>query len=99
VSDLAERIKALKAAHSIEPTPQRVRTKQSTAEEPVTARIRRRQETTSASDGALEDDSAPGADEALPPRVHSASIKRPMTFQQRIAMERQRDQDGPAAHR
>ena len=99
VSDLAERIKALKAAHSIEPTPQRVRTKQSTAEEPVTARIRRRQETTSASDGALEDDGAPGADEALPPSVHSASIKRPMTFQQRIAMERQRDQDGPAAHR
>ena len=60
VSDLAERIKALKAAHSIEATPQRVRTKQSRAEEPVTARIRRRQETTSASDGAFEDDTRTG---------------------------------------
>ena len=44
VSELAEQIKALKAAHSIEATPQRVRQKQSTAEEPVTARIRRRTE-------------------------------------------------------
>ncbi len=44
VSELAERIKTLKAAHSIEATPQRVRQKQSSAEEPVTARIRRRTE-------------------------------------------------------
>ena len=43
VSELAERIKALKAAHSIEATPQRARQKHSSAEEPVTARIRRRQ--------------------------------------------------------
>ena len=44
VSELAEKIKALKAAHSIEATPQRVRQKHSSAEEPVTARIRRRTE-------------------------------------------------------
>ena len=43
-SDLAEKIKALKAANSIEATPQRARQKHSTAEEPITARIRRRQE-------------------------------------------------------
>jgi hypothetical protein len=42
VSELAEKIKALKAAHNIEATPQRVRQKQPSAEEPVTARIRRR---------------------------------------------------------
>lgn len=41
-SELAEKIKALKAANSIEATPQRARQKHSTAEEPVTARIRRR---------------------------------------------------------
>ena len=42
VSELAERIKAMKAANSVEATPQRVGQKQSTAEEPITARIRRR---------------------------------------------------------
>jgi N12 class adenine-specific DNA methylase len=41
---LADKIKALKSANTIEATPQRVRQKHSTAEEPVTARIRRRTE-------------------------------------------------------
>ena len=36
-AELAEKIKALKAAHSIEATPQRIRQKQISAEEPVTA--------------------------------------------------------------
>jgi hypothetical protein len=43
-SELAERIKAIKAAHTVEATPQRIRQKHASAEEPVTARIRRRQE-------------------------------------------------------
>jgi N12 class adenine-specific DNA methylase len=42
VSDLAGRIKALKAAHTIEATPERVTKRRVSAEEPVTARIRRR---------------------------------------------------------
>lgn len=43
VSELAERIKSLKAAHNIEPAPQRLSPRTAaTAEEPVTARIRRR---------------------------------------------------------
>jgi N12 class adenine-specific DNA methylase len=42
-AELAERIKALKSAHTIEPAPQRQAPRpSSTAEEPVTARIRRR---------------------------------------------------------
>ena len=42
-SELAERIKALKAANTIEATPERVGKRcTSAAEEPVTARIRRR---------------------------------------------------------
>ncbi|MCX7392549.1 MAG: DEAD/DEAH box helicase family protein [Planctomycetales bacterium] len=40
-SELAENIKSLKSANSIEATPQRARQKHSSAEEPVTARIRR----------------------------------------------------------
>ena len=47
VAELAEKIKALKAAHTIEATPQRIRQKQISAEEPVTARIRRRTEASS----------------------------------------------------
>ena len=42
VSELANKIKALKAANTIEATPQRAQRKKVAAEEPVTARIRRR---------------------------------------------------------
>jgi hypothetical protein len=45
IAELAGRIKAIKAAQSVEATPQRVRQKHSSAEEPITTRIRRRTET------------------------------------------------------
>ncbi len=54
VSELAERIKALKAAHAIEATPERVGKHRCSAEEPVTARIRRRTQSLSAPDPAIE---------------------------------------------
>jgi hypothetical protein len=54
VSELADRIKALKAAHTIEATPERAGKRHSSAEEPVTARIRRRTEQIPASDPATE---------------------------------------------
>jgi hypothetical protein len=89
VSEVAERIKALKTANSIEATPQRVRQKHSTAEEPVTARIRRRQEGNSASEPSIE------ADAGLPPEPSQNSSGKPsMTFQERIILERQRKEDG-----
>jgi N12 class adenine-specific DNA methylase len=46
VSELAERIKSLKAAHTIDATPERTAPRRIAAEEPVTARIRRRAEST-----------------------------------------------------
>jgi hypothetical protein len=46
VSDLAEKIKTLKASHTIESSPERVGSRATTAEEPVTSRIRRRKEMT-----------------------------------------------------
>jgi hypothetical protein len=89
-SDLAEKIKALKAANTIEATPQRVRQKQSTAEEPVTARIRRRHETNPAPDQAAEQDTlsvvpadAP-RDLATPP---------PMSYLERITERSSRSDD------
>ncbi len=95
VSELAERIKALKAAHSIDATPQRVRQKHSSAEEPVTARIRRRTEALPASDLAVDADDASSAEETLPPEpLQNSSIRPQLTFQERIAMEPQRG-DGP----
>ena len=45
VSELAERIKSLKAAHTIDAAPERTAPRRIAAEEPVTARIRRRSET------------------------------------------------------
>ena len=85
VSDIAGKIKALKAAHSVEATPQRARQKQSTAEEPITARIRRRAGSMPASGSADEADAIP---------VAGTSSQPPMTFQERIILERQRKDDG-----
>ena len=113
MSELAEKIKALKAAHSIEATPQRVRQKQLSAEEPVTRRIRRRTEAPAVSEPAIQPDVAgSGAETSLPAKSNGRAIAedrtptgnpsgyaskfrqeaiRPqMTFQQRLAMERQR---------
>jgi N12 class adenine-specific DNA methylase len=42
IADISERIKALKAAHTIDAAPERNAPRRITAEEPVTARIRRR---------------------------------------------------------
>lgn len=49
-AELAEKIKALKSANNIEATPQRARQKHTAAEEPITARIRRRARTDDDSD-------------------------------------------------
>ncbi len=97
VSELAEKIKTLKASHSIEATPQRARQKHSSAEEPVTARIRRRSEAIPASDSVVEPDSASSPETAPPlaPTSNSSS-KPPMTFQERIALERQRKDQEPS---
>ena len=58
VPELAERIKTLKAAHTIEATPQRTGKRLSSAEEPVTARIRRRIEANPAAASEAEDGAA-----------------------------------------
>jgi N12 class adenine-specific DNA methylase len=58
VAEIAERIKSLKAVHTIEATPQRGRAKTSSAEEPITARIRRRTQTMPASEPAIDSDAA-----------------------------------------
>ena len=94
-SELAEKIKAIKAANSIEATPQRVRQKHSSAEEPITARIRRRQEGNSASDQANESDPTPEQEAVRPTASTQNSHANPaMTFQKRIALERQQKNDG-----
>ena len=59
VADIAAQIKALKAAHTIEATPERAGKRRTVAaEEPVTARIRRRTEAMPASDSTMESDAA-----------------------------------------
>jgi hypothetical protein len=90
----------LKAAHTIDATPQRARQKQSSAEEPVTARIRRRTEAISPSNQAIASDAAPKEGTAWEAASsQNSSSKPPMTFQERITMERQPKDDGPSATR
>ena len=73
-----------KAANTIEGTPQRVRQKHSTAEEPITARIRRRQEA-GATDQSVEVEQG---EPAPAPEMPAPS------FQERILRERQLKDDG-----
>ena len=89
VSELAEHIKTLKTANTIEATPQRARQNHLSAEEPITARIRRRTEIVSAFDPSLKS----GVTE--PPKPNQDSSVAPhLMFQERIALERQSKRDG-----
>lgn len=54
VAELAERIKVLKAAHTIDAAPERVDRRRYSAEEPVTTRIRRRMESVLTAEAAIE---------------------------------------------
>jgi hypothetical protein len=84
-SELADRIKALKGANTIEGAPHRVQRQHASAEEPITARIRRRQEAMPMADQTVEHDGALQAASATPKPNSSA---KPMTFQARILRER-----------
>jgi hypothetical protein len=97
VSELAERIKALKAANNVEAAPQRIGQRQSSAEEPITVRIRRGTEGIAASDSVTELDVAPEADGVRSQgTMQNSSLDPPKTFQERIIPERQRKDDGPS---
>jgi hypothetical protein len=100
-SKLAAKIKAVIACHSIEAVPQRERPKQSTAEEPITARIRRRH----AEAGEAirpSNEQEPGAAPPVAPEPdngnhHPANDNRPsLSFSERISRERQRQDQGPS---
>jgi len=99
VSEIAEKIKTLKAANNIEATPQRVRQKHSSAEEPVTARIRRRTEAVPATSLAIQHDDAvspPGTPADHTGTAPNPSIESQMTYLERIALERQRKEQEPS---
>jgi hypothetical protein len=87
---LADKIKSLKAANTIEATPQRVRQKHSTAEEPVTTRIRRQVEeaTADAQAQARETGVAPGNATDSPRKTEEDLAGMPTTFEERINHER-----------
>ncbi len=95
-TELAERIKSLKAAHTIDATPQRDRPKTTSAEEPVTARIRRRQETNTAFSqphGIVE---ARGAETiSRPTEAEASSPKLRLSFRERLTRERRSSDQGP----
>jgi N12 class adenine-specific DNA methylase len=97
-SELAERIKVLKATNSIEAMPQRTRQKSSSAELPITARIRQRKNGLLTSDPTMQRDADPSPTAILPDAAGEAQrslVKPPMTFQERLALERQSIDRGP----
>ncbi len=97
VSELSEQIKALKVANTIEATPQRGWQKHSSAEEPITARIRRRTGAGSASDFVAESNvKLEAGDDRSQATVQDSPVNPPKTFQERIVQERQRKGDGPS---
>ena len=85
-TELADKIKSLKAANNIEAAPQRARQKHSSAEEPITARIRRRASSMPTTDSMMRVDAELSS--ALPEN-RSDTLR--MTFQERIATERSRE--------
>ena len=91
VLELADRIKALKAGNTIDTTPQRPRQNHATAEEPITARIRRRTEASPAFILARATDAASETGAGQPPEPMQDSLDQPMTIQERILRERQRN--------
>jgi N12 class adenine-specific DNA methylase len=95
-AELAARIKALKAANSIEATPQRARQKQAAAEEPVTSRIRRRQEANTGEGVPAVPEAANDNHYADNDNQPSDSSQKPLTFRQRLALERQGKDQGPS---
>ena len=96
VSKLAEHIKAMKAANSVEAAPQRVGQRQSTAEEPITARIRRRREAILGSDRSLITEVSTGTGSAPPQdSIPLSSAVSQFSFQQRIALQRHDQQINP----
>jgi hypothetical protein len=79
VAELAERIKGLKAANTLETTSQRAGKRSCSTEEPVTSRIRRRQEANTEAHEAAQPGDAPGiepanddhhADSGIGPEIH-----------------------------
>jgi hypothetical protein len=102
VSELADKIKALKAANTIESAPQRVQRKQAAAEEPITARIRRRQEANTEVSETVQPGPVAAA-EAADDNHHAdndnqplnSSVK-PLTFRERIALGRKPSEEGPS---
>jgi hypothetical protein len=87
---LAAKIKAIQAANTIDTTPQRDRQKGPTAEEPVTARIRRRQEGRADGEPIQADGGQEGGDR-LPPASPSTQH---LSFRERIEKERQQRNEG-----
>ncbi len=87
--ELAEQIKALRAAQTIEAAPLRVgKRRLAAAEEPVTARIRRKTGAIPPSDPHIESDAVSESGDTFSPKLaRNPSGKPQVTFQDRVAMK------------
>ena len=77
----------------VSPEPRREQQKHSSAEEPITARIRRRTAAIPASDRMTESNVAPEAEDvSSKPSMQDLCLDPPRTFQERIILERRRNE-------
>ena len=92
LSELASRFKALKGTHTVDATPQRTERRHSEAEEPVTARIRRRAAENATPEMAEESKAMEPAETPTLPESEEEefSYDREGTYQDRIARSRRR---------
>jgi N12 class adenine-specific DNA methylase len=95
VSELADRINVFKAAHNIGLTPQRAREKHSSAEEPITARIRRRRMANPEWAPAFENAGEWKGKDTPHESAATLSGKPPLSFTDHIVEERQRKDQEP----
>ncbi len=91
ISGLAGRIQVLKAAHTVEPTPERVRQKHIDAEEPITARIRRLAAKLLDCNRATKPDAAGHTGV-----THDCSTKPEVSFEERVDRRRRKKEAGTA---
>ena len=90
LSELAASIKALMAENNVENMPDRPQAKRASAEEPITARIRKRQEANVGLNHVAEQDAClaePG--NQRPAFDEESAMQQPTTFEDRILMERE----------
>jgi len=95
ISELAERIKQVRGAHTVEAAPQRTATRRLTAEEPVTATIKRRSEASLTTDATAACASSPESTPSSVPGIVGVPGQPDANYQERVVTSRRQKECDP----